>query len=285
MLMARCSLNVIRFMAHHPRRWTTRGETPQSERQLVWDTCIKLLEQHSMLQSSPQLQRFAWQAPYTQQWHAIIHVLDTLRAEPAHVDAHKAWRLISNIYEHNPQMLCDMRKTIHVAVGNLCIQANSRRESLADADNRYEVSAPDFPARLLHQREKFKSKLPERAPGDDKLELTMALDGDIPGCAQEPNSSSELDENATRKKSKGNQSLCADPSHIDVTLNPAGAVPSFSYGVESFGGVNMDLDFMIDQTYGTQGTGEISWDQWDAWLTESNMIPALPLQDKSDPGV
>ncbi len=83
-------MNIIRFMSHHPRRWSGVEETPLSERQLVWEVCLNLLEQHNMLQSNPQLSQFAWYAPYFQQWHAIIHVLDTLRASPLTSGANKA---------------------------------------------------------------------------------------------------------------------------------------------------------------------------------------------------
>ena len=61
MLMARSAINVVRFLTSHPRRWTSIEQTPPSERQFVWECSIQLLEQHNMVQSSPQLKRFAWQ--------------------------------------------------------------------------------------------------------------------------------------------------------------------------------------------------------------------------------
>lgn len=70
MLIARFSLNIIQFLGHHPRRWASIEQTPPEERQRVWEISMKLLEQHSMVQSNPQLKGFAWHAPYFQQWHA-----------------------------------------------------------------------------------------------------------------------------------------------------------------------------------------------------------------------
>jgi hypothetical protein len=64
---------------------------PAPEQQLVWNIVVRLLEQYNTKQSSPQIRRFAWNVPYFIQWHAVIHVLDTLRADPLHVDAAKAW--------------------------------------------------------------------------------------------------------------------------------------------------------------------------------------------------
>jgi hypothetical protein len=62
MLMARAAMNPVRFLTHHPRRWASIKQTPLSERQWVWEVSIKLLEQHSMLQSNSLLKEFAWYA-------------------------------------------------------------------------------------------------------------------------------------------------------------------------------------------------------------------------------
>jgi hypothetical protein len=82
LLGGRSTTNIVLFMAHHPRRWANMDHVPASEKQLVWSIVIQLLEQYNMMQSSPQLRCFAWNIPYFIQWHAVIHVLDTLRAEP-----------------------------------------------------------------------------------------------------------------------------------------------------------------------------------------------------------
>ena len=58
-----------------------------SEQQLVWRTDIQLLEQYNVMQSTPQLRRFTWNVPYFIQWHIVIHILDTLRTDPLHLDA------------------------------------------------------------------------------------------------------------------------------------------------------------------------------------------------------
>jgi hypothetical protein len=91
MLVARYGMNVIRFMTNHPRRWPSTEQAPLSERQMVWDICIKLLEQYSMILTTPLIRGFVWHAAYFQHWHTLIHVLDTLRANPNKVDATKAW--------------------------------------------------------------------------------------------------------------------------------------------------------------------------------------------------
>ena len=117
MLVARYSMNISRFLAHHPRRWTSLEQTPICERQLVWELCIKLLEQHNMALTNPQLKQFAWHAAYFQQWHVIIHVLDTLQTDPTISGADKAWRLIESTYENTPAMAVDWEKAYSCSRG------------------------------------------------------------------------------------------------------------------------------------------------------------------------
>ncbi|KAL1909656.1 hypothetical protein Sste5344_004504 [Sporothrix stenoceras] len=84
-LMVRCAINILRFMSRHPRRWTDSGVNDRQnkeERAVVWRLCLTILDQQHMLQSNPHLRCFAWHARFFQQWHAVIHVLDTLRADP-----------------------------------------------------------------------------------------------------------------------------------------------------------------------------------------------------------
>lgn len=60
MLMCRSSLNIIRLLSHHPRRWSNFEQAPIAEQHWVWDVCINLLEQHTMLLTNPQLKAFSW---------------------------------------------------------------------------------------------------------------------------------------------------------------------------------------------------------------------------------
>ncbi|KAI0123365.1 hypothetical protein BJ170DRAFT_704028 [Xylariales sp. AK1849] len=119
MLMVRCSINIIRFMSHHPRRWASSEQTPLSERQWVWEICIKLLEQHNMLQSNPKLKQYAWHAPYFQ-----------------------------HMYESNQDLAFDMRKPIHVAVGGLCLKAYGNLEDALRNDNTRPPPIPQFIVQL-----------------------------------------------------------------------------------------------------------------------------------------
>ncbi|KAH8700692.1 hypothetical protein BGW36DRAFT_374788 [Talaromyces proteolyticus] len=284
MLMARCSINIIRFMSHHPRRWANREQIPESESQLVWEICIKLLEQHNMLQSNPQLKQFAWHAPYFQQWHAIIHVLDILRTNPLNTGAEKIWKYIGNTYENNPGMIFDMRKPIHVAVGNLCLKAYGNREGALQNENTLQI--PHFILQLRQQRNSTNTRREERYAKDNQPEDLVSSTQPNP-----PNDNLRL--RPTSNDSVNNSSNAIDCTHIkhsttslppcfslvETAVTPDIDPLSFNFGfddgqVGNIDDVNTHLDFMLDQDFGIGDTATqfITWDQWDSWLADSNMI-------------
>jgi hypothetical protein len=166
------SLNFIRFIAHHPRRWANIDQVPVSTQQLVWSIVLQLLSQHNILQSSPQLRPFAWNVSYFIQWHAVIHVLDTLRAYPLHQDAVKAWWLIDALYEHNKEILLSIDRPIYLAVGNLCLKAFSARVAALLKGNKNFI-APDYIIKLRKLRAGAKAKregVISRRNGQQKLD-------------------------------------------------------------------------------------------------------------------
>jgi Fungal specific transcription factor domain len=158
LLGARLSTNLIRFIAHHPRRWDKLEQVPVSEQRFIWGIAMGLLEQYDMMQSSPQLRRFAWCVPYFIQWHAVIHVLDTLRASPLHLDAANAWRLIDALYQNNPQMLMSIKKPIFVAVGNLCLGAFDARSAALESQGRTLPKQPEYITKLQEVRKAARTR-------------------------------------------------------------------------------------------------------------------------------
>lgn len=279
MLVARFAMNVVRFLKHHPRRWASIEQTPLSERQWVWEISTKLLEQHNMLLSSPQLKQFAWHAAYFQQWHAFIHVLDTLRANPLIADAEKVWQVIGSIYENTPDMILDTRKPIHVAVGNLCLKAYSDREAaLQNGDN--SPSTPEFILQLRQQREIAKAKRQARDTKSSRPEdlgshpQTNTRDIDSkPGDLSNTLETMYLQQNTTSHP----------PSLTEIGGAPESDSFWFTNGFNDsqIGDLddvmNMDLDFMLaqDSAMEDSATQIINWEQWDAWLADSNVIRPL----------
>lgn len=277
-------MNVIRFLTHHPRGWASIEQTPLSERQWVWELSVKLLEQHNMLLSNPQLKKFAWQAPYYQQWHAFIHVLDTLRSDPLTADAEKAWQLVGSIYEHTPDMVIDTKRPIHVAVGNLCLNAYSDREAALQKVNLGPPPTPEFILRLRQQREVAKAKRQARDEKSSRPENPVMHDQtNARDMGPRPDAGvNYLSE--TLDSTYLQQSTPSDPPSLTYT----GSTPEndpfwFMNGFDDsqVGNLDhvmdMDPDFMLAQGHSVEdnATQPIAWEQWDAWLAESNVIRPL----------
>lgn len=284
MLVTRFGMNVIRFLSHHPRGWASIEQTPLSERQWVWEVSIKLLEQHNMLLSNPQLKQFAWQAPYFQQWHAFIHVLDTLRSNPLIADSEKAWQLVGNIYENTPNMVIDTKRPIHVAVGNLCLKAWSDREAALQKRNMGPPPTPEFILQLHQQREVAKAK--RRARDEKSAQIQDPIsDGQANAREMGPRpDAGVIHLSDTLGSTYLQQSTPSDPPSLTYTGGTPEDDPFWfmnGFDDDQVGNLDdvmdMDPDFMLAQDHSVEdnATQPITWEQWDAWLAESNVIGPL----------
>ena len=280
LLGVRLSTNLIRFLAHHPRRWSKLDHVPASEQQFVWNTVIQLLEQYSMMQSSPQLRCFAWSVPYFIQWHAIIHVLDTLRADPLHSDAAKAWRLIDTIYEYNSGMLLGIKRPIFVAVGNLCLKAFSARVAALTKEKRSLPNTPHYIEKLMEQREAAKARRQaanvrrkeQETVKNDKGSLWMNAD---PGLS-DPDSNALL-EAQLQKHPVAEQSM--NPAQGGIRTGDDAFWLNDTLGESIFTGgaadmMNLDTDAILAQGswLDTSNNEAIDWAQWDAWLGDLDAV-------------
>lgn len=279
--MARCAVNTIRFLSHHPRRWASVEQIPDSEARFLWKLSIKLLEQENMLQSNPQLKQFSWHASYFQQWHAFIHVLDTLRANPLIEDTDKAWKLIESTYENIPEMATDMRKPIHIAVGNLCLKAYNKLEATSQDSN----LVPHYIIQLRERLEVLKSKRKVQESNVSRL--------DAKGRDTKGNTS-------WQKLNTGvmNPGRTSDPVPDPETVTPQVSgftrvayhtatseadTSWFATGFDNNVGngnseLSAGLDFVLDQDC-FMGNSTVDWDQWDHWLAGSNLMdPPLSVE-------
>ncbi|KAK9368623.1 mitogen-activated protein kinase, partial [Lipomyces kononenkoae] len=283
MLVARCSISMILFMSHHPRRWSARGKIPSSELDLVWGLCMKLLEHQNMLQSNALLKQFAWHAPYFQQWHAIIHILDTLRTNPLHSGAERAWKIIHATYENNLEMTFDLRKPIHVAVAHLCVRAYDNRESALQRSDIQPSTTPGFVGQLRQQLR----ALQKSTQRDDATQY--AIDGLIRDgqAITQGSDHAKTDENTSNP---GHHMNTLNVDHTGEGMSP-GEEPSadtavfqerdslpFTYGhyydqVNDANGADMGFGLISSSNYGMDNSFEdqITWEQWDYWLSQSNL--------------
>lgn len=289
MLMARCSVNIVRFLSHHPRRWPSIAETALTERHWIWQVSLKVMEQQIMLQSNPQLRQFAWHALYFQNWHILIHILDTLRADPLIADAEKAWRLIGNTYESLPELTQDMRKPIHIAIGNLCLEAYGIREAACTMMNAGRpLLVPDF---ILHLRRQIisiknrregrlrKNSVTKNVANSDQMypaSKGLASDSGVANTQVSRSATKLIDHSLEADRSEDN----AVDSGVDSFWNTYEIIDA-NNGNESEA-AGFDLDLILDQDSATKDSGSdaIDWVQWDAWLAESNVLG--PFEGEGD---
>jgi hypothetical protein len=111
---------------------------------MIWEVSISPLKQNNMLRTNPLLERFAWQAPVVMQWHAFIHILNSLRATPLLEKSGDVWDLIGSIYSNNPAMTHDMGKPLHVAVARLCLKAYKARVAALEHQGGSNQPTPGF---------------------------------------------------------------------------------------------------------------------------------------------
>jgi hypothetical protein len=259
----RFSLNLIRFVSHHPRRWANMEHVPASERQFVWDVVLQIMEQQNMMQSSPQLHYFAWNAAYFVQWHAVIHILDTIRAHPLHPDAEKAWQSIEILYRNNAELLMGTDKPIFAAVNNLCLRAFSARVDAQAQQNRTTPRVPGYIKALQNQREKAKARR--------KAALAKVSKRKTRVCDEVMSVSA--------KTTDAQLGSVLEPE-IEPQQNPTHSVQDAlwtrddAFWIDDFLGktgtrdVETDLDSILAQDFGLDapsGTA-IDWAQWDSWF-------------------
>ena len=286
LLTARLATNLTRFLAHHPRRWAKMDHVPASEQQLVWGIAFQLLEQYDMMQSNPQLRRFAWNVPYFIQWQAVIHVLDTLRADPLHPDAVKAWRLIDNLYEKNSEILLGLSRPIFVAVGNICLKAFSSRAAALTRENKNRFGPPEYITKLWKQREAVKlrrqaiiARSKELENLDDKVRSTTT-DADVK-WPDTPRSTEALGVAQPQGHLAANQAGYTVQESLQAGDDAFWLSDSLDEGFRA-GGVadmmNLDTDAILSQEdhWLDNASGQaIDWPQWEAWF--GSLDPAHPM--------
>ncbi|KAF2092769.1 mitogen-activated protein kinase [Rhizodiscina lignyota] len=277
LLGARLSLNLVRFQAHHPRRWAKLEHVSASEQEFVWGTVLQLLEQYNMLQSNPQLRRFAWNTPYFIQWHAVIHVLDTLQADPLRLDAEKAWGLIDALYQNNPDMLLSINKPIVAAVGNLCLRAYSARAGALAKQKGRLPGPPEYINKLRELREVAKARVEGRIARSKGQE---AIGGEARLTRTEANVTWP-DTNPRPVEAR----VEASRQQYPVAKQPPNPIPgstltqddafwlsdalvnsNIASGAAEM--MNLDMDTILAEDYwlDTSNGDGIDWGQWDAWF-------------------
>ncbi len=170
-IIGRGAINMMKIMAHHPRKWGMQEKLPQAEREYLWKVSVKLLEGLNMAHSSKQLNRFMWHTRVHFVWQAFIFVLNELKDSTLGNEVDKAWQEVDEIYRHHPYFVTEYKKPIHVAVGSLCLKAYAAREkALRESTNGvFPKVLPDYIQYLREQRETGPLKRAAATPSNQNV--------------------------------------------------------------------------------------------------------------------
>jgi hypothetical protein len=221
-----------------------------------------------MMQSNPLVERFAWHAPYFQQWHAFIHVLDTLRAEPLMPDAPKAWQLVKSIYESTPGLGSDFKKPIHVAIGNLCLKAYDAREAALLNSRNNVPSTLTFISKLrqrqviTQEKQQARDAKVDQSQGQPTHGIHSGLLPRAINCYRGSENHTTSEQTASDQFDFGNDYESDPYHHFDVFDNNQNN--AFQMDSESFFPENNNME--------DHALEPINWEQWDAWLADSNVM-------------
>jgi hypothetical protein len=103
LILGRMMCKSIRFMAHHPRRYASEKDIPESERDFLWTTSMAIIEADNLAHSHRSLQRFQWHIDNGFQWHAFIYVLGELAARPVGQGKDESWAQIEDVHKNHPE--------------------------------------------------------------------------------------------------------------------------------------------------------------------------------------
>jgi len=173
-------------------------------------------------------------------------------------------------------MLSDMKKPIHVAIGNLCLKAYTVREAALSKANMYLPPTPSFIVQLRQWRDDAKAKRQARIAKSNRSTAPLRheqsgnpdVDQNIMASAfdtGEPSASMFADNNALLYPQQAFEPYAAgsgDPFYL---------FEGFDHGRT---GTGMDFDFMLPDDYNMEESRlePINWEQWDTWLADSNVM-------------
>ncbi|MCJ1337752.1 hypothetical protein MMC09_003035 [Bachmanniomyces sp. S44760] len=153
--MAKAVICKMRLMAHRPQQYSDKGALlTQSEKDLLFDNSIKIIEYSNLSYTSPATVGYTWHVDVHFQWYAFIYMLNELRYRTTGDMADRAWRQVCNAFDNRPEMLTETKKALHVAIGNLALKTWEARQAeyIRQMKGHRRMSPPPFVQTLYTQR-------------------------------------------------------------------------------------------------------------------------------------
>ena len=170
-------------------------------------------------------------------------------------------------------MLLDMRKPIHVAVGNLSLKAYAAREAALLKGNTHLPPTPDFILQLLQWREVAKAKREVHGARSNRPAETL---NPGQGDTYDIDQVSAIHLNDPDTSMLTGVSTSQPPGFFQASetteSDPFYLLDGFDYN--RVGSSEMDFDYSLPEDYNMEDSNleHINWAQRDAWLADSNVM-------------
>ncbi|KAI1478015.1 putative C6 transcription factor [Daldinia eschscholtzii] len=166
-IMVRSSIGKMRVFAHSPRSSPNRPiKMPQSERNLVFSNCTKLLEYLTVLHGGlNNMEKYMWQIGTSYLWGTMLFVLIETRNRKKGPEVDKTWRLIGEVYSHYPQIFEESTSPVFAAIGKWTLQVWYECAAAIKAEGRPEPPMPQYIEKIRRCRElSMDSQLKPKGP-------------------------------------------------------------------------------------------------------------------------
>ena len=130
---ARSAICKLKLVAHHHTTYHDKGKSmPQSEHDMIFATCVEMVELHALGCSSNDVERFSWHLHTAFQLDAVVLMLIESQTQPPTAPlTEKSWDLIAEVFKCHPDLMDDDKSGLHGAVRQLVLKAWRVRESAA----------------------------------------------------------------------------------------------------------------------------------------------------------
>lgn len=245
----------MRLMAHHPSQYLDKGKSiPQSERDILFQVSVKMVEYDVLGKSTKTLDNFSWHIDNAFQIDAFVFMLISSRNQDAKAAlTNKAWQLASDMYKHRPSLLEDNNNELYAAVRELTLHAWEEREAKIAQDNADPIPVPEVIAELRERKAR-------KSISAGASSATLAAPTSMP---QETSALHQLAGVATQVDSRNGYSNMG----YMYGMGPEMTTSSFQPGLDQqFDSIFRNLSGEMD------AAGPVDWDYWDGLLERNNVF-------------
>lgn len=172
-VMAESAMCKLRFRTYHPRHyWARKESVTQEEKDVLFFTCLRILELDNIIQSNKDTQRYLWHVNSQFQFDALIHVLSELGSRATDEKINRTWQQVDQVFQHHPEMLTKTRTGLNVAISRLAVQAWNmyNRHASREQLTLYQVQSSHFRETLRFQSVTFNAGEADKVSGERKVD-------------------------------------------------------------------------------------------------------------------